>query len=209
MLNRSGDDLRIDWGYFHLSVPKDEESSSAIVQETSVAEDGTFATTGALPKADAMDASPVVGRGDAHLAVELPFHTVSEQAMTRHVLVSYTEGYAIQYLGRNLKPWWARNGETVADMLDKAEQQMPELDQKATALDQELTADLVKAGGQKYADLCVLGVSAGMGGAWVCGGCGWDTAGIWQGELLEWKYWDGRCAVSGVTVFSAAEPGAA
>ena len=156
VLNRSGDDLRIDWGYFHLSVPKDEESSSAIVGETSVAEDGTFARTGALPKADDMDASATVGRGDAHLAVELPFHAVSEQAVTRHVLVSYTEGYAIQYLERNLKPWWARNGETVADMLDQAEQQMPALEQRGVALDSELTADLVKAGGQNYADLCVL-----------------------------------------------------
>lgn len=156
VLNRSGDDLRIDWGYFHLSVPRDEESTSAFVRNTSVAADGTFAMTGALPKADDMDASPVVGRGDAHLAIELPFHTVGAQAVTRHVLVSYTEGYAIQYLGRNLRPWWQRNGETVADMLDKAEGEMPSLEQRATALDTELTADLVRAGGQDYAALCVL-----------------------------------------------------
>ena len=125
ILNRSGDDLRIDWGYFHLSVPKNESSASAIVRETSVSSNGAFATTGKLPIADDMDASPVVGHGDAHLATELFFNTLADQPVTQHLLVSYTEGYAIQYLERNLRPWWQRNGQTVAEMLDAAERELP------------------------------------------------------------------------------------
>ena len=156
ILNRSGDDLRIDWGYFHLSVPRDEESASAIVRETSVAANGSFVTTGALPKADDMDASPVVGHGDAHLATELLFHTVAAQTVTRHLLVSYTEGYAIQYLERNLRPWWQRNGQTVAAMLDAAERELPALEKRGTDLDTTLTADLTRTAGANYATLCVL-----------------------------------------------------
>jgi len=156
VLNRSGDDLRIDWGYFHLSVPKDEESASAIVRETSVAANGAFATTGTLPKADDMDASPVVGRGDAHLATELLFGTVAAQPTTRHLLVSYTEGYAIQYLGRNLRPYWQRNNQTVAGMLDAAERELPALEQRGNDLDTTLTADLTRTAGANYANLCVL-----------------------------------------------------
>ncbi len=156
VLNRSGDDLRIDWGYFHLSVPKDEESVSAIVRNTSVSPDGTFATTGLLPKADDMDASPVVGRGDAHLATELLFHTVAAQPATRHVLVSYTEGFAIQYLERNLRPYWQRNGQSVAAMLDAAEREMPALEARGTDLDTTLTADLTRTAGANYANLCIL-----------------------------------------------------
>ncbi len=156
VLNRSGDDLRIDWGYFHLSVPKDEESVSAIVRNTSVEPDGAFVTTGMLPKADDMDASPVVGRGDAHIATELLFHTVADQSVTRHVLVSYTEGYAIQFLERNLRPWWQRNGQSVAAMLDAAEREMPALDRRATDLDTTLTADLTRTAGANYANLCIL-----------------------------------------------------
>ncbi len=156
ILNRSGDDLRIDWGYFHLSVPKDEESVSAIVRETSVLPKGAFVTTGLLPKADDLDASPIVGRGDAHIATELLLHTVSEQPVTRHLLVSYTEGYAIQYLERNLKPWWQRNGQTVSAMLDAAEREMPALDARGTEFDSTLTADLTKTAGANYANLCIL-----------------------------------------------------
>ena len=156
VLNRSGDDLRIDWGYFNLSVPNDEESASAIVRETSVSPSGPFATTGALPRADDMDASPIVGHNDAHLATELFFHTVAAQPAIRHVLVSYTEGYAIQYLERNLRPWWQRNGQTVASMLDAAEREMPALEKRATELDTTLTADLTRTAGTSYANLCIL-----------------------------------------------------
>ena len=156
ILNRSGDDLRIDWGYFHLSVPKDEDSVSAIVRNTSAAPDGAFVTTGMLPRADDMDASPIVGRGDAHIATELLFHTVTGQSVTRHVLVSYTEGYAIQFLERNLRPWWQRNGQSVAAMLDAAEREMPALDRRATDLDTTLTTDLIRTAGGNYANLCIL-----------------------------------------------------
>ncbi len=162
VLHRSGDDLRIDWGYFHLSVPTDEESVSAIVRNTSVSPNGAFAKTGLLPKADDMDASPVVGRGDAHLATELLFHAVSGEPVTRHVLVSYTEGYAIQYLQRSLRPYWQRNGKPVATMLDEAEREFLVLDKRGTDLDTELTADLVRVGGQGYANLCILAYRQAM-----------------------------------------------
>ena len=156
VLNRAGDDLRIDWGYFHLSVPKDEESRSAIVRQSSTLQDGAFATTGLLPSTDDLEASPIVGPGDAHLAAELLFHTVSAAPVTHHLLVSYTEDYAIQYLKQNLKPWWQRNGQTVAAMLDSAEREMPALEARGNKLDTTLTADLTRTAGAHYADLCIL-----------------------------------------------------
>ncbi len=152
ILNRSGDDLRIDWGYFHLSVPKDEQSTSAITQNAT----RTFATTGQLPTADDMEQPQTVGRNDAHLATELPMGEVSATPVTRHVLVSYTEGFAIQYLERNLRPWWQRNGETVPAMLDAAEREMPALEKRGADLDATLTADLTRTAGAKYANLCIL-----------------------------------------------------
>ena len=152
ILNRSGDDLRIDWGYFHLSVPKDEESTSAISPDAA----RTFAGSGHLPASDDMDQPQIVGRDDAHLAVELPFHTINAEPQDRHLLVSYTEGYAIQYLERNLRPWWQRNGQTVPAMLDAAEREMPALEQRGNDLDTNLTADLVRTAGLNYANLCIL-----------------------------------------------------
>ncbi len=152
VLNRSGDDLRIDWGYFHLSVPKDEESASAISSDNM----RTFAATGRLPAADDMEQPQIVGRDDAHLGTELLLHTVAAQRVTRHLLVSYTEGFAIQYLQRNLRPWWQRNGQTVDAMLDAAERDLPALEARGATLDTDLTADLTRTGGAHYAAICVL-----------------------------------------------------
>jgi hypothetical protein len=152
ILNRSGDDLRIDWGYFHLSVPKDESSETVIAHDAT----GMFARNGHLPVSDDMEQPQIVGRDDAHLAAEFPLGTVSANPVSRHVLVSYTEGYAIQFLERNLRPFWQRNHQTIAAMLDDAERQMPALEARGENLDTTLTADLVREAGQKYANLCIL-----------------------------------------------------
>ena len=156
VLNRAGDDVRINWGYFHLSVPKDEDSASAIVAYSSIETWGSFVKTGLLQKSDDMEAPTVTGHGAAHLATQLFFPSLSAQPVTRHLLVSYTEGYAIQYLQRDLRPWWQRNGKSVATMLDEAEREMPALEARGTELDTTLTADLTRTAGAHYADLCIL-----------------------------------------------------
>ena len=152
LLNRPGDDLRIDWGYFHLAVPENEQ---AVLAESHDAL-RSFATTGALPDSDDMDMPLMPRARAAQLAVELPLGKVSATPVTRHVLLAYTEEYAIEYLGRKLRPYWQRNNETVQQMLADAEAQYPSLELRGEKFDSELTADLEKAGGKEYAQLAIL-----------------------------------------------------
>ncbi len=152
ILNRSGDNLRIDWGYFHLAVPKDEQAVTALAPRTV----DDFVKDGTLPQSDAMgllqDARDDVGQ----LAVEFDLGSVSGSAVERHVLVSYTDGFSIQYLERNLRPYWQRNHKTVPQMLDEAAAQYGELEQKGTKFDSEFEADMTKAGGEHYAWIATL-----------------------------------------------------
>jgi hypothetical protein len=152
ILNRSGDDIRIDWGYFHLAVRKDEQA------ETSVSADleESFLQSGRLPDQDSIGMPTPASRNGAHLGVALDFGSVGPAAIERHVLVSYTQGYAIQYLHRNLRPYWQRDNIPVEEMLDTAENQYPELRTRGNKFDIELTADLTRIGGQHYAALAVL-----------------------------------------------------
>jgi Domain of unknown function (DUF4965)/Domain of unknown function (DUF5127)/Domain of unknown function (DUF1793)/Domain of unknown function (DUF4964) len=152
ILNRSGDNLRIDWGYFHLAVPKDEEAKTAIA--TDIAE--SFANSGKLPASDTFDMPRPADRSSSHLAAELNFGDVTGSPVTRHLLVSYTESYAIQYLQRNLRLYWQRNNQSVEDMLDTAESQYADLEKRGTAFDAELTKDLTAVGGEHYAALATL-----------------------------------------------------
>jgi len=152
ILNRSGDDLRIDWGYFHLAIPKSEESPTAIVPTARQ----QFATHGDLPATDAIS-MPGPAHGDSpHLAATLNFGSVTATPVERHLLVAYTEGYAIQYLQRNMRPYWQRNNMPVETMLDTAEKQYADLETRGSAFDQELAADLTKVGGPHYATLGIL-----------------------------------------------------
>jgi hypothetical protein len=82
--------------------------------------------------------------------------SVSAEPVQRHLLVAYTEGYAIQFFQRNLRPYWQRNEMSVNDLLDAAEQQYAELDARGTEFDKDLTADLTKVGGQHYASIAIL-----------------------------------------------------
>ncbi len=152
VLNRPGDDLRIDWGYFHLAAPDKVDAQFALSENAL----DSFAKTGALPPSDDMDMPRMPREGAADLAVLLPFGKLTGQPVSRHVLLAYTEDYAIEYLGRKLRPYWQRNGLTVQQMLADAESQFPALEQRGIAFDRELTADLEKTGGKVYAQLAIL-----------------------------------------------------
>ena len=134
VLNRSGDNLRIDWGYFHVAVPRSEGGQTAIASRVA----DSFAMTGELPQEDALEGAVTNDRFAPHLAAVLPMGQVGAQAVSRHLTVSYTESFAIQYLGRNLRPYWQRNGKPVATMLDEAEREHAALEARGVAFDKEL-----------------------------------------------------------------------
>ncbi len=152
VLNRPGDDLRIDWGYFHLAAPDGEDAEFAASRDAIE----SFAADGTLPANDDMDMPRMPRENAAHLAVLLPMGKLSATPTVRHVLLAYTEDYAIEYLGRKLRPYWQRNGITVAQLLATAESDYPRLEQRGQKFDSELGADLEKAGGKDYAQLATL-----------------------------------------------------
>ena len=152
-LDRSGDNLRIDWGYFHLAIP-DAEHSSVVNAADSLL---SFLDSGTLPASDDLEMPKAPARDSAaHLAVAFPLSLEASQTARRHVLLSYTEGYAIEYLNRKLRPYWQRNGNTPQEMLEAAEAQYAALDQRGKQFDSELQEDLERIGGKPYAYVSTL-----------------------------------------------------
>ena len=153
-LHQSGDRVRIDWGYFRLGVP---DAASAT---TSMAADGipAFVKTGDLPEEDESSMPAPAGRrgNAAHLTAKLPLGQVGSTVVERHVVLAYTDGYSIEYLGRRLRPYWQRNGMTEGTMLAMAEQQYPSLEQRGAKIDADVMADMKKAGGEEYQYLTSL-----------------------------------------------------
>lgn len=152
VLNRSGDDLRIDWGYFHLCVPR-QENAQTVLTPRAIEQ---FLQQGKI-QSDDDEAMPETPRdGAAHAVVLFPLGQVTSAAVERHVLLSYTEGYAIELMERKLRPYWQRKGQPVSDMLEAAEHEYSALEQRGEQYDRDLQADLARVGDEDYATLAIL-----------------------------------------------------
>jgi hypothetical protein len=155
VLNRSGDRIRIDWGYFHLAVPESENPVSALSANAAA----QFVTTGSLDESDDLSMPrPAGGSGHraAHLAVKLSLGSVTSTAVERHVVLAYTDNDSIEYLGRRLHGYWQRNGMTESELLAVSEKEYASLEARGVKFDAALTADMRKAGGDDYAYLTAL-----------------------------------------------------
>lgn len=152
VLQKRGDNLRIDWGHLLVALPG---RGRQVVASDRAARDG-FAERGTLPAADdtrmprpARDEWPV-------LATTLDLGGVGRSPVSRHLLLAYDDEYGLQYFGENLRPWWKRKGLSSAALLQQAERDYPSLEKRCRAFDAALWSEMERAGGPKYAALSAL-----------------------------------------------------
>ncbi len=150
VLSRGGDNLRIDWGYFYLAVP-DQEDTALVTSSSAIA---AFMASGELPQSDDMEMPRQPRTGASHLAVRLRAEVSADKPVSRHVLLAYDETDSIEYLDRKLPPYWRRNGQTAGAMLAESEAQYASLEERGNRFDEELTSDLEHVGRQA---LCGVG----------------------------------------------------
>lgn len=145
VLGRAGDDLRIDWGYLYVSALAADLTSSSISDFTAGRSD--LATL--EPKSPAR-------AGDVVAILNFDVGKVGKTLVSRWLMLAYDDIHSIQYMGRNLCPYWRRNGWEAADLLKASAKDYKPLVKRCVAFDDELMADLTKAGGEKYANICAL-----------------------------------------------------
>ena len=155
VLNRSGDRIRADWGYFRLAV-SDALPATLAATPSALAD---FVRNGKLTDQDDLDGPRPAGgtaARAAHLALQLPFGQVTSTLVRRHVLLAFTQQFSIEYLGTRLHDYWQRNGMSVADLLAQSEKDYEPLEARGAAFDRELTAAMRGVGGDDYAYLTSL-----------------------------------------------------
>lgn len=147
ILAKSGDDLRIDWGYFYLAAPE---------AGTSVAVGNGDALKRAFVDGSFQSAIGSEGMNDSAKMAMVRSLGTSKKA-SGHVMVAYDDIYSIQYFGENLRPYWNRNGDSsILEQLQKAEKEYGSLIKRCNGFDLKMMKDAGKAGGKGYADLCAL-----------------------------------------------------
>ena len=152
ILQKSGDDVRIDWGYAFLAVPS-QPGVFAAAQFP-----GQIESAFAAGKPLATDSLDMPQRADrsASLSAAFDLGDVSAAPVERHVLLGYDDLYSIEYLHRWMRPYWRRNGMDTGQLIEAAERQYPEIVRRAGEFDLQLTADLQKVGGPAYTELATL-----------------------------------------------------
>jgi len=160
ILAKSGDDLRINWGYLYVAVI-DGEGVFETVTEASRAQ-REFAQTGAV--ANSYDTRMPRAVDDHMPAVAITFRILAVGAVPieRHILLAYDEIYSVELLHRRLRPYWRRNGDRPEDLLRKAAAEYSSLEKRCKSFDELVQKDLTKVGGAKYASLGALAYRAAL-----------------------------------------------
>ncbi len=157
MLEKWGDNVRIDWGYFYLGVP-DEQGTAALAAGNRTMRD-RFVHTGALAEEDDLD-QPRVPQSwyppAPLLNLALPIGKVGAAPVTRHVLLAYDDIYSVEYMHQKLLPYWRKQFASFSDMLQAANGDYAALEKRAEQYDAELERDLTQAGGKDYAAISIL-----------------------------------------------------
>lgn len=147
ILEKGADDMRIDWGYFYVGVPKSANATQFITHQKEASD--------AFRKGD-LTSTASTGKSLA-LNTIIPFGNVGKTPVEHFVELAYDEIYSIQYFKTNLRPWWNTSGkETIEGQMTDALNQYQSVMAKCDTFDKTLYADAVKSGGKEYAHLCVL-----------------------------------------------------
>lgn len=152
-LVKSGDYMRVDYGYFYVAAEKGVSKNVIAGAEKAR---GVFLKSGDLPKADdarfprrADDDWPVV-------AFTLDCGLVGKDAVSKRVILAYDDVWALTWLGEKIRPYWRKDGQNALGMLEEANAQYDDLCKRCADFDASLYERAKAKGGVKYAELCSL-----------------------------------------------------
>ncbi|MDR1957933.1 MAG: DUF4965 domain-containing protein [Planctomycetaceae bacterium] len=135
VLEKKGDNIRMDWGYFYLAANRKMQNTLSLVPRSG---DREKAKTAPL------------------LQAQIRIENVGEKPVSDFLMFAYDDVRSIRYFGKDLAPYWRRNGLDAAGLLQQGAERYDEIMRKCRRFDEELVRDLTGAGGWKYAELCAL-----------------------------------------------------
>ncbi|MCS7089736.1 MAG: DUF4965 domain-containing protein [Verrucomicrobiota bacterium] len=153
VLEKRGDDLRIDWGYFYIAGADHIPGAPAAGLRQEI--QAMFLAADRWPTEVPGENQPV--QADRLVAAwNLPVGHVGAQPARHWLMLAYDDLYSIQYMGHNLRPYWRRTGWDASDLLRAAGAEFEPLLRQCEAFDAELITDLERVGGRAYARMAAL-----------------------------------------------------
>lgn len=143
VLQKFGDDVRIDWGYFYLAGDKTKFSTAT----------GNPYTL----RDEFIESSTINSTQGDYLAIATSLGKVGAKAVSDYIMVGYDDLYSIRYYGEPVRPYWNRNGDSsIEQQFALAADEYSSLVKRCEKFDAQLMHDAAEAGGKEYAELCAL-----------------------------------------------------
>ena len=148
VLQKSGDDVRINWGYVYVATTQAVNANQFISSPTEAVT--SFVSGKKITKTDATGKQLV-------LSTVIPFNNTGSAFIEKNLMIGYDDIEAIEYFGKHLKPWWNKKGDqTIEKQLQAAADEYTSVLQKSEAFNKTYYARNEKAGGANYAKLLDL-----------------------------------------------------
>lgn len=152
ILQKKGDNVRIDWGYFYLVSSKKDKAAVRIGEYNEMKKHFIEQGTTAL--------NELAGIPDENSTTVLTYcEDLGKVASSSNgfIMLGYDDIYAIQYFHDNRQAYWKHNGTVnIQQAFAKANENYLPVMQRCAAFDTKMMDDAEKAGGKEYAELCAL-----------------------------------------------------
>lgn len=152
VLQKKGDNVRIDWGYFYLASEKKQTTNITIGEYNEVKNnfiDNGFSAFDKPAVNDTKSSSTVLA-----FCEDLGKVSASSNGF---VMLGYDDIYSIQYFHDNRQAYWKHNGSVnIMQAFEKANADYITVMQRCAAFDTQMMNDTEKVGGVAYAELCAL-----------------------------------------------------
>jgi hypothetical protein len=152
-LNKSGDDLRIDWGHFYLCTRSSDQVTTYI---DSAEIRKSFVRSGKIEIVEALGMPLSVAEGKPVMAVVFEVGNLGADPVDNLVVLAYDDIYAVEYFGDKIQAYWKRNGKSAVEMISDAFSEYEILMERCKEFDRQLVAVAIESGGAKYADILAL-----------------------------------------------------
>ena len=155
ILQKKGDDVRIDWGYFYLSGKSDKAATMNFGDYWSIKK--SFQTTGKISAAQPKMLPKNMTKQMTVLAYSKDLGKISSTKTANFIMLGYDDIYSIQFFHKNLKAYWTNDGKVdIYQAFKSAANDYESIMARCEKFNEEMMADARKAGGEKYAELCAL-----------------------------------------------------
>lgn len=150
VLNRSGDDTRIDWGFGYLATKSSSSVHSSVVPAD---EARSQFYKGEQPKAPSDFKSP---RPASDRWPGLSMVITGADKVKSPLMIGYDSMKPIQYIGKDLLPYWRKFSPNFEQLLVESNRDFESIYKQCTTFDSKFAKDASSLGGSNYADICNL-----------------------------------------------------